>query len=170
MSEEEVESEVLRSGLTARPLDAEAMARIRKATEQEWRTQVRPQRMRKGWTRMAIAASAAIVAVAGGLMFTFQGVDTQSPALGRLERVGMQGVVERNWLNRSVALNSGDLLRAGETVHARSNALVTLANGGTLRLVAGTHINVVSDTKIRLTRGVAYVDIPLGTEGAQFVV
>jgi ferric-dicitrate binding protein FerR (iron transport regulator) len=172
MSEDEVESEVLRSALSARPLAAEAMARIREATEREWMAQVRPARVRRNWPRMAIAAATVMILVATGWMVTLtRGVDVQAPALGRLERVGMQGAVERHLLSRSVPLATGDLLRSGESVDVRSNALVALANGGTLRLVAGTRVEVVSDTRIRLTKGVAYVDIPPGTsEGAQFVV
>jgi ferric-dicitrate binding protein FerR (iron transport regulator) len=172
MSEEDVESEALRNGLNARPLAADAMARIREATEREWRLQIRPERVRKTWPRMAIAAGAVMVAVAAGWMFNLtRDVDTQSPALGRLERVGMQGAVEQRWLNRSVSLGSGDLLRAGETVDTRSSALIALANGGTLRLGAATRIEVLSDMRIRLAAGTAYVDIPPGTaEGSQFVV
>jgi ferric-dicitrate binding protein FerR (iron transport regulator) len=175
MSEEELEAEVLRSGLNARPLGADAMARIREATQREWRAQVQPQR-RRTWPRMAIAAAAVMVAVTAGWMVSLtQGVDAQSPALGRLERVGMQGAVEHRLLSRNVTLGSGDLLRAGESVNARSSALIALANGGTLRLMAGTRIDVVSDTRIRLKKGAAYVDIPPVTgpaagEGNQFIV
>jgi ferric-dicitrate binding protein FerR (iron transport regulator) len=83
----------------------------------------------------------------------------------------MQGAVQQRWLSRNVALGSGDLLRAGQTVDARSSALIALAHGGTLRLAAGTRIDVVADTRIRLASGTAYVDIPPGAgEGTQFVV
>ncbi len=172
MIEEDVESELLRSGLSTPPLAADVMARIRVATEREWRLQVRPQRVLRTWSRVAIAATAVCVVVAAGWVVALtRGGDSQSPTLGRLERVGMQGAVQQRWLSRNVALGSGDLLRVGQTVDAHSSALVSLAHGGTLRLAAGTRVDVVSETRIRLASGTAYVDIPPGAgDGTQFVV
>lgn len=172
MNDEDLDTEMLRAGLNERPLAGNAMARIRRATEQEWKSQLMPARDRRHWSRRV--AVAAVVLLSLGAVWTattYRGIDVQASALGRLERVGMQGVFERRWPARVVPVSAGDLLRVGQSLDAQSGALIALANGGTLRLAKGTRLEVVSDSRIRLTRGMAYVDIPPGVgNSAQFVV
>lgn len=167
------ELRVLREGLRANPLSAEALQRIRAATEAEWRATVAvapPQRRR--W--LPAAAAVGLLGVAVLLGFTFLG---RSPsgradeALAQLVRSDPPGMMEvRSW-GRSVALPAGSRLVAGRSYRVRGQALLALESGGNLRLAAGSELEVLGRDVVELESGEVYVDIPPGMHtAAAFVV
>ena len=82
-SNDEAADQALRAGLRANGLSAEAMQRIRRATEAEWRAQVEaaPAPPRRRWVPLAAAASLVMLLVAGALTLY---VNDQRAATGAL--------------------------------------------------------------------------------------
>jgi hypothetical protein len=62
-------------------------------------------------------------------------------------------------------LKTGDVLKTGGMLQTRGPVLIELADGGTLRMAAGTALELVGATKGVLRRGQLYVDLPPGTHG-----
>jgi len=164
----------LRDGLRAPALSAEAMRRIRAATEQEWRANVQapvPAPARRRWLSLAAAASlAAIAGVVGWNVFTANDA-VGGAVFGQLARVEAPGIVESGYLRRDVAMNPGASLEAGQSFDVRGDSLITLAGGGNLRLVRASAIEIVAGNAVKLERGELYVDIPPGSRGSDsFIV
>jgi ferric-dicitrate binding protein FerR (iron transport regulator) len=161
----------LREGLRAPALSAEAMQRIRAATEQEWRAKVNTQTRvrapaRRGWLAFAAAASvAAIAGVVGWSVYTAN-YAADGAVLGQLARVEAPGIVESHLLGREVALDPDSPLRAGQTLEVRGDSLVTLAGGGNLRVARASSIRIAAANAVQLERGELYVDIPPGARGS----
>jgi ferric-dicitrate binding protein FerR (iron transport regulator) len=159
---------VLRDNFKVPALSPEALARIRLATEAEWRANVRQSGSRR-WLPFAAAASVALVAMAAANFF-FEGAAPASEPLATLARALAPGVVELRSLWRESPIAIGSELRAGQDLAARGGAMLALQGGGNLRLAPGTELEVISTSSVRLERGELYVDIPPGTHpGAGFV-
>ena len=152
----------LREGLRGPALSAEAMQRIRSATQKEWRAiAVAPARRR----RLALAAAASFVVLASAVswnVFLAEPASGSGEILGELVRSEAPGVVESRRLRSDILLSAGAALRAGHPLEVRGDALVTLAGGGNLRVTRASTIEVVSADTVKLDRGELYVDIPPG--------
>ena len=150
---------VLRDNLRVSALSPEALDRIRRATEAEWRAQVGPARRR--WMPAAMAAAAALFA--GIATWTlWSGGQTELPlaTLASVERVEAPGMVElRGWWRES-PVAAGAELHADQRLEARGSALLALQGGGNLRLARNSELKVISADTLRLDRGEIYVDIP----------
>ncbi|MEJ0100757.1 MAG: FecR domain-containing protein [Pseudomonadota bacterium] len=154
----------LRRGLQVAPLSTEAMARIRAATEQEWRaTTSTPQRSRHVMRRAA--AAIVVLAIAGALMVGRFGGDTGA-VIGKLERADQPGAVEHHWLHDH-PLDNGAALHAGQRVEVQGGARIALAGAGSLRLAPGTRVKILSAHLLKLIDGSIYLDMP-PTPGSQF--
>jgi ferric-dicitrate binding protein FerR (iron transport regulator) len=164
------EEEVLRSNLRVPALSPEALARIRRATEAEWRAQTGgpPRRL---WIPRAAAAAAAILALAAAWQFWLRGANAADGApLAQLARAEGAGVVELRALWRNAVLDIGSELRAGGEFEARGGSLLALHGGGNLRVSPQSKFEVLSANSVRLERGEMYVDIPPGAHAdASFV-
>lgn len=159
---------VLRSNLQVPALSAEALARIRRATEAEWRAQVGGSPRRR-WIPRAAAAAAALLALAVAWQFWMRGADVREP-LARLARTEGSGVMELHALWRDTAVGVGSVLRSGGAFEARGGSLLALRGGGNVRLAPDSKFEVISANAVRLERGEMYVDIPRGAHtDASFV-
>jgi ferric-dicitrate binding protein FerR (iron transport regulator) len=157
---------LLSSGLAARDSSPAALERIRAVVAQAWvanssQSQVVSHRSRGRlalWRGLAIAAS--VLALAVTLFAVRPAADRQM--IGSLAR-SVEGGTDTSqgyFSRRSVA--AGDVLRVGDTLNVRGSLLVTLTQGGTLRLAKGTVITVSTDSQITLEHGLIYLDKPPG--------
>lgn len=169
------EEDVLRENLRVGALSPEALARIRSATEAEWRAQVaagardnaHAQRPRaRHWRRFAVAASLVIVALAGVGTWLSRDTTAAGAPLARLERAEPPGVFELRPLWRESALDAGADIRAGQKIAVRGGTLFALRGGGDLRIAPHSELEVVSADSVRLSRGELYVDIPPGSRAS----
>jgi len=162
------EERVLRENLSVHALSPEALQRIRRATEAEWRASVEPARRR--WVPYAAAASVVLVALAGTWSFLGRGPAAVAGAsIARLERADSPGVVEELRLWRDTRLNVGQEIRGGHEFASRGATLFALNGGGNLRFAPGAEFQVIAGNTVRLERGEMYVDIPPGSRGTGFV-
>jgi len=167
MNESDDES-VLRDNLRMQALSPEALARIRRATEAEWRAQVGPARRR--WMPVATAAATLIAAVATWTLWSRGQQEIPGAPLARVERIDAPGAVELgSWWGES-ALNVGAELHGGQRLGLRGNTLLSLVGGGNLRVARDSEVQVMSAESVRLVRGEIYVDIPPGSRGARSFV
>jgi FecR protein len=151
--------QALTDALAKPRLDSAALARIHDAVEREWRA-ANPSRTRLAmpWRRArwpAVMAAASLFVVATAYM-AIQFVPAPV-VVGRLER-GTADAARAPIRHRM--LSSGDQLRVGDTLTARSPALVALLGGGSLRIEAGSVVIAESELSLSLERGRVYIDIP----------
>jgi len=157
------EERLLREGLKANVLSAEALQRIRQATEQEWRAAAQAPPRRR-WRWLASAASVAIVVTGiGGAFLTMNSGSGNGAILGEVASFAAPGLFETRFLRSDVILAEGSDLRAGQSLEVRGDALVTLSGGGNLRVARATALEVKTENTISLERGELYVDIPPGS-------
>ena len=168
-SGEAEDERVLRDNLHVQALSPEALDRIRRATEAEWRAQVGPARRR--WMPIAVAAGAALFA-ATATWTLWNGGHDEIPGepLARVERAEAPGVVElRPWWRES-AVDVGAEVHAAQRLGLRGNTLLSLDGGGNLRVARNSEVQVMSPDAIRLVGGEMYVDIPPGSRTARSFV
>ena len=161
---EPAEDQALRTSLRVNPLSPEAMARIRAATEAEWRAKFRPRPARLR-SRLRIAVAAAVIVTgmcAAFILLAGRGVET-GEQVARLVGSESPGVFVIHTLMHDSRLAEGAMLRAGQTYEVDGQALVELVGGGNLRVAAGSRFEVLAMDDVRLERGELYVDIPVGT-------
>lgn len=160
----------LRDTLRVPALSPEALARIRLATEAEWRAHVRHSGQRR-WVPLAVAASVALLAMAAVWTLFVEGSSALAgERLATLARAPMPGMVELRPLWRESAVKVGTDVHAGQDLAARGGALLALRGGGNLRLAPASEVEVISANSVRLRRGELYVDIPPGAHAdASFV-
>jgi len=166
----------LREGLRTPGLSAEAMQRIRLATQQEWRAVTQAEspaesrRPNRRWLSLAAAASVAVIAgVLGWNSFLANPVDNGA-VVGQLARFEAPGVAESRFLRSDRFLAQGASLHAGQSLDVRGDSLVQLAGGGNLRVARASSFAVVASNAVKLERGELYVDIPPGSRGSDRVM
>jgi hypothetical protein len=152
---------VLREGLRAHALSAEAMARIRAAVQVEWRANVVTRRPRR-WLPYAAAICLVAVASLEAAFLASSGHVDPGELAARLVRFESPGVLEVHALLRSTLLTEGAVLNSGNTYRVNGLALLALEGGGNLRLAANSEFEIVSRDEVRLESGEMYVDIPPG--------
>jgi ferric-dicitrate binding protein FerR (iron transport regulator) len=152
----------LRLGLRAEPLSAEALERIRIATAHAWRAETNAvSRSRPRWRLgYALAASIALLAISVGWWANFKPSHGVGAALGRVERADAPGIVEQHRWSADLALLAGETLRSGQRLRMRGAARIALAATGTLHVLAGSGLEIVSSEHIRLLDGALYLDFP----------
>ncbi|MEO8315677.1 MAG: FecR domain-containing protein [Pseudomonadota bacterium] len=174
---------VLRRGLQTVPLAPEAMERIRAATEAQWRVSVGavegPEAKAKAevessrpWGMYASAAAVVMMLLVGGLFAVIRNPAASSgTVLSRLEKTEYPGVVELHTWSHDRALANGEVLRKGQRILARGGARIALPTAGSLRVAAGTSLEVASDQLFKLSDGDIYVDVPpAATHEVQLVI
>jgi ferric-dicitrate binding protein FerR (iron transport regulator) len=171
---DDVADQALRAGLRAKGLSAEAMQRIRTATEAEWRAQVvaAPAPPRRRWMPLAAAASVVTLLAVGALTLFLNDQRVASGALlGTVARMEAPGLQQAQWLREDLPLPEGSELRVSQKLDARGDTLISLSGGGNLRVARATAFEITSPDAIRLDRGELYVDIPPGSRpSAKFSV
>jgi ferric-dicitrate binding protein FerR (iron transport regulator) len=159
---------ILRENLRVPALSPEAMARIRRATEAEWRAQVgRPARR---WMPFAAAAAVVLLVVAASAPFLLKNGGATSEVFATLARSEGTGVARVNSWWKDDTLAPGANVRGGNDYQAHGASLLALVGGGNVRVAAGTQFKVLSENALLLERGEIYVDIPPGQHlGPKFV-
>ncbi len=163
--------DALRQGLRADRLSPEALQRIRRATEAEWRTSTQaPPRHR--WFPFATAASVAILALGGLLgVHAWYNRSVRGALLGSVQRAEAPGIYLQQLLRSDRMLGERADLRVSQSLDVRGDSLVSLADGGNLRVARGSALEIAGWNAVRLERGELYVDIPPGqARAAQFTV
>jgi hypothetical protein len=142
-------------------MSAESLERMREIVAREWRAATNTTgRSVSSWRSrwVALAAAAALAAVSAGLWLANPSV--QAVSIGSMTRVAADGLEVRSGFLRHRRLKSGDPLRVGDRLTTGGPLLVTLARGGTLRIAAGTSLNIIGPARLALERGRIYLDIP----------
>src|SRR5262245_44905793 len=126
-SPEDVEADqVLRDNLRVHALSPEALARIRRATEAEWRAEHVTPTAARNWLPYAAAAVFALIAITSLLVLRTNGPQAISGLpLAQLVRAEAPGVMEMKSWWRESAVDAGAELRAGQHFEARGNTLLT---------------------------------------------
>ena len=169
---EDIEADqVLRDNLRVHALSPEALARVRRATEAEWRAEHAAPAARRNWMPYAAAATVALFALTAALIFRPGIPSTPSGLpLAQLVRADAPGVMElKSWWRES-PVTAGAELRAGQHFDARGDTLLTLRGGGNLRFARGSGFEVLASDAVRLESGEMYVDIPPGSREARSFV
>lgn len=164
---EDAADRALREGLRAPGLSADALQRIRAATEQEWRANVQApmSAQRRRWLPLA-AASVVVLAAAVGWNVFMANSAAEGAVVGQLARFDAPGIVESRLLRRDAVLEQGASLHAGQTLDVRGDSLIHLAGGGNLRVARASAFEVLAANAVKLDRGELYVDIPPGSRGS----
>lgn len=165
---EDVADRALREGLRAPGLSAEALQRIRAATEQEWRAAHPAEPARAPARRwVAFAAAASVAALAGVLGWqTFMTETAGGAVVGQLTRADAPGIAESRLLRDDAVLSTGASLHVGQKLDVRGDSLIQLAGGGNLRVARASAFEVLAANSVKLQRGELYVDIPPGSRGS----
>ena len=159
----------LREGLRTPALSAEAMQRIRAATQQEWRAAHPLEPVRtpaRRWPALAAAASVAMLAGVVGWNTFLSTSGTDGAVIGQLARFDAPGIAESRYLRPDVVLTQGSTLHAGQALDVGGDSLIALAGGGNLRVARASAFKVVAANAVELERGELYVDIPPGSRGS----
>ena len=153
----------LTDALGTQPMSDESLERLRAVVAREWRDAVAAEQpissRRSRW--IALAAAAALAAVAVALWVTRP--SAQTAAIGSMTRLAVDGLEVRFGLFQHRRLKSGDPLRVGDRLTTRGPLLITLARGGTLRVAAGSSLNIPGSAELSLESGRIYLDIPPGS-------
>ncbi len=168
MNDDETER-ALRDSLRTPALSAEALQRIRRATEAEWRATLTP-RPARHWAP-AIAAAVVVAVALGAVGMRLKPWSEPGEPVGQLARAEAPGMVlEGGWLRPDQVVSTGADLRVGERFDARGASLVALPAGGNLRIAPASKLDVIARNSIRLAAGELYVDFPRGSESKDFTV
>jgi ferric-dicitrate binding protein FerR (iron transport regulator) len=172
----EAADSALREGLRSRGLSAEALQRIRQATEAEWResaVQSQPVAPRRSsWVRFAAAASVLLLAGAGVIgVIAYNNRSDVGVWVATVERSEAPGIELQQILRADAPIPAGADLRVFARLEVRGDTLLKLAGGGNLRVARGSSFDIPDAHTVRLGSGELYVDIPPGSRGSEpFVV
>jgi ferric-dicitrate binding protein FerR (iron transport regulator) len=158
---------LLTAALATPPPSEPTLERLHAAVEQEWRSATaarppergrRPRPARARWLALGAAAGLAALGVALWAILPLR----PGAAIGSVARLDHGALAVRSglWQRR---LRSGDPLRIGDRLTSTGPVLVALNRGGTLRVAAGSSIEVTAAARLLLARGLIYVDIPTGS-------
>jgi hypothetical protein len=147
----------LREGLKANVLSADAMRRIRQATEAEWRETTRAPGRRR---YLAAAASLMILAIAGIWTMRAMSPEAAAAVFGRVVAVESPGLMELRRFTADAAIAPGSPLWIGQRLDVRGDTVVDIEAGGNLRIARASAIEIRAPDVVSLTRGELYVDIP----------
>jgi ferric-dicitrate binding protein FerR (iron transport regulator) len=158
----------LEEGLARSPLTDDTYTRMHAAVAAEWRTAVESssRRPRQRWLAMAAALVAATVV--GALLLQ---MFVQTPTLGIVARVDEGALVSQHRILPDQRLEAHAVLRVGNVLVTSDPVLVELQRGGTLRIAAGSRLEVTAGDEVSLDRGEVYLDFPPDLHrGSAFVV
>jgi ferric-dicitrate binding protein FerR (iron transport regulator) len=158
---------VLREALRVAPLNADALARIRATTAQEWRRASNSGLSSTTSRRVLWGSIAAAVAVLAFLVVWYIAAPADSTNFGLIARSNVGDANVRFEFVRQRVLQAGDTLRTGDKLTAHGPVLISLSGGGTLRIAADTVLEITGEAQARLRRGQVYVDLPPGSSPRQ---
>ncbi len=148
--------------LRVQPLSPDAIERIRAAAAHEWLLATRGGRSTGVRRRRVASLAAALVIVSLAALWYARPVGDSAP-FGVIARTNVGDAGIRFEIVRQRTLKAGDLLRTGDTLTTHGPVLVSLSNGGTIRIAADTVMAITGEADASLRRGRIYVDLPPGT-------
>ena len=153
-------SAALEQVLQYQPLDAASFARIRTSVRAEFLAQygdgVRRKRARR--IMSMAAALAGIVILAAVLLYPRR----DGEPIGVLARTVNGGLEVERSLLVGHSVRAGERILAGRQYTSAGSSLITLVNGGGLRLAAGSVVEGIDARDIRLDSGRVFLDFPEG--------
>jgi ferric-dicitrate binding protein FerR (iron transport regulator) len=147
----------LEQGLTRESLSPQALARIRIAVEAEFRRNA--QRRRRRWPLWAVAASLAALVLVAALLLR---VREEGAIVASVTRAPAGALIASVSALTHKALSTGATLRAGEEIQVHAAALVTLADGGVLRIAPDSRVSFSARDELQLLEGKVYFDFAPG--------
>ena len=153
----------LRAALRVPPLSADALTRIRAATEREWAQASGSGRSSKGYRGALWGSLAAAVVLLAFLAAWYIAPPAGSTNFGLVVRSEVGNAdIQFQFVRRRV-VKAGDTVQTGDMHSAHGPVLISLSGGGTLRIAAGTILDITGEAQARLRRGQVYVDLPVGS-------
>jgi ferric-dicitrate binding protein FerR (iron transport regulator) len=153
----------LRAALRVPPLNPDALARIRAATQREWTQASGSGRGSQGYRRALWGSLAAAVALLAFLVAWYIAPQAGATNFGLVVRSEVGNADIRFQFVRRRVVKAGDTVQTGDMLSAHGPVLISLSGGGTLRIAAGTILDITGEAQARLRRGQVYVDLPLGS-------
>lgn len=150
--------EALLREVGARDLPApELMQKVRDAVHVEWRQMVEQRARRRRFTGLAIAASVAGIALA--VAFTTLMLP-RSVVLAQVARVSGSLQIDTAGAGEWRPIVAGEQVKTGDIIRtdAGSSAALKLADGVSVRVAAGSLLELAAADRIALERGGLYVD------------
>jgi ferric-dicitrate binding protein FerR (iron transport regulator) len=158
MNDEDLERLLQSAGPREKP-PAEVERVVRERAHAEWTALVRERRaQRRQRTHFALAAG--LVAAAVGLWTIGSRIGEPALAVGALAAASGEVRETSGWMSGWRTMKSGEVLVAGRTIETGSagRAALALAEGVSVRLDRGTRIVIAEPDRLRLERGMLYVD------------
>ena len=158
--------EALFAKAAARPRPrAESEVRIRERVHESWQQAIRA-RQRRRWSAFAAAASIAVVAMVGLMMYQPVSPVMERPVASVAKRFGELHIVDASGTPYHASGN-GFSLSTGQSVSTRGDAGMALDwnDGASLRLDEYTTVVLTSANEIELQHGRVYVDSNRDTIG-----
>ena len=146
----------LTSALRTEPLDDETLERLRATVMDEWRTANAPARFERKGRWIAVSAAAVVGALAVGFIVRPTGDAAVVGTIARLNdgAIDVRGTFWRHW-----TAHVGDALKTGETLTVHGPVLLSLMQGGTLRVAAGSVLDLTGGAEVSLAHGLVYLDV-----------
>jgi ferric-dicitrate binding protein FerR (iron transport regulator) len=153
---------LLTEALGSPGLTEDRLGRVRAVVTAEWRTAtaaacVRPMRpSRPRWLLVAAAASLTAVFLA---YWVARPADP-GISIGAIAKLNSAGAEIHSGAFRHRSAGVGDFLRVGDRLTAAGPMLMKFAQGGTLRVAAGSSLTMTTASQLSLDRGLIYLDFP----------
>jgi len=147
----------LTTALSTEPLGDETLERVRATVMNEWRAANPPSRFDRKGRWIAASAAAVVAALAVGFIVQRAG---DAAVVGTVARLDDGGIDVRGRFWRHWTAHVGDALKTGETLTVHGPVLLSLIQGGTLRVAAGTVLNLTGGVEVSLAHGLVYLDVP----------
>jgi ferric-dicitrate binding protein FerR (iron transport regulator) len=145
----------LTTALSTEPLDDETLERLRATAMAEWRTVNPPARFERKGRWIAVSAAAVVAALAVGFIVRPTGDAAVVGTVARLNgAIDVRGTFWRHW-----TAHVGDALKTGETLTVHGPVLLSLTQGGTLRVAAGSVLDLTGGAEVSLVHGLVYLDV-----------
>jgi ferric-dicitrate binding protein FerR (iron transport regulator) len=146
----------LTTALSTEPLDDQTLERLRATVMDEWRAANAPARFDRKGRWIAVSAAAVVAALAVGFIVRPTG---DAAVVGTVARLDDGGIDVRGTFWRHRTAHVGDALKTGETLTVHGPVLLSLMQGGTLRVAAGSVLDLTGGAEVSLAHGLVYLDV-----------
>jgi ferric-dicitrate binding protein FerR (iron transport regulator) len=145
----------LTTALSTEPLDDQTLERLRATVMDEWRAANAPASFERKGRWIALSVAAVVAALAVGFIVRPTGDAAAVGTIARLDgAIDVRGTFWRHW-----TAHVGDALKSGETLTAHGPVLLSLMQGGTLRVAAGSVLHLTGGAEVSLAHGLVYLDV-----------
>jgi ferric-dicitrate binding protein FerR (iron transport regulator) len=146
----------LTTALSTEPLDDQTLERLRATVMDEWRAANAPARFDRKRRWIALSAAAVVAAVAVGFIVRPTRDAAVVGTIARLDdgAIDVRGAFWRHW-----TAHVGEALKSGETLTVHGPLLLSLMQGGSLRVAAGSVLDLTGEAEVSLAHGLVYLDV-----------